>query len=99
MKTTNKVLSVLLAAMLLACMAGVPVHAAESATAITFQRTTDMELPVGYYIVREAVTTPPGMAVAYLSSDPTVATVNSSGKVAPFCVNFPSMVSPFKIPV
>jgi hypothetical protein len=81
MKTTNKVLTVLLTVAMLICSVGLPAHAAESTAAITFRRTTDMELPAGYYIVREAITTPVGTAVTYQSSDPAVATVNATGKV------------------
>lgn len=81
MKKKNKFLAVLFALVTLISMTGFTANAATKATAITFSKTFDANLKVGYALTRTAVTTPEGLAVTYTSSDISVATVNENGQI------------------
>jgi hypothetical protein len=81
MKTTNKTLATLLAIIMLIGMSRLPASAATTATILTFARTSDIELPVGYYITRVAAAKPEALTVTYTSGAPDVALVDGRGKV------------------
>jgi uncharacterized protein YkwD len=77
----KKLISVFLTAVMLTVFPNVLANAAEKAIFITFSKTFDATVHVGYAITREAITTPEGLTVTYKSSNPAVATVNESGRV------------------
>jgi hypothetical protein len=80
MTNRNRVFAVFLSAAII-CMFSFSVSAAAKATAITFAKTFDAQVRVGYTITREAATTPEGLPVIYTSSNPAVVTVNENGKI------------------
>lgn len=81
MKRTNNILALLLAMTVFISMTGLTANAATRATSITFSKTNDTTVRVGYAITRAAVTTPDSLTVTYKSSDTSIASVNEKGQV------------------
>lgn len=84
MKISRNLITIMMAAMLLL---SAPLMAfATSATAISFEKTSEMQAELGKTCRRTAIATPQGAPVTYSSSDTKVATVDSSGRVTPVSV-------------